>query len=332
MSTGASASDPVLSVVVPSYETAELLERCLRSLERAAERPGTPGFEVIVVDNGSRDGSVARARASRLAPRTIAFARNRGFAAAVNAGLGVRRGRHVLLLNSDVEIEPDLIERALALLEARPEVSVAGARLHHPDGRPQRSVHAIPGPMTELLPEPLLRLLRPAGFDRVGGFAAGESTAAREVEAVRGAVLLLRGDVIEAVGPFDEGYFFFLEETDYCARVRARGGRVVLCEALRARHGLGASSKRRAPLATRIEFHRSLHRFLTRRHGPVIARGLRLWRGARSVVAALLRSPLALASAPARARATERWGLVLWHLRGCPDEPSLAEALRARRA
>ena len=73
------------------------------------------------------------------------------------------------------------------------------------------------------------------------------------VEAVRGAVFFIRGDLLEKVGPLDEGYFFFLEETDYCWRVRAAGYRVLYCDTLRALHLLGASSKRRAPLATRIE-------------------------------------------------------------------------------
>ena len=157
--------------------------------------------------------------------------------------------------------------------------------------------------------------------------AATREGRVRDVEAVRGAVLFVRGELVERLGPLDEGYFFFLEDTDYCARARDAGMRVVEDAALVATHASGASSKQRAPLATRIEFHRSLYRFLARRHGVRVARLARAVRTLRSGVGIALLLLPALFSERARARVMERWGLVLWHLRGCPAEPVLAEAL-----
>ena len=331
-----------LSIVIPSYEAADCLEACLRSIEAALRSHPEIAVEVIVVDNGSRDGCVALARASALQPRVIAWLRNRGFAAAVNAGLRRRRGRHALLLNSDVRIDRDLLVGAIGILDREPSIGVLGPALFHPDGRPQRSVHPQPDLSTELLPEPVLRWLRPAGFARGGraaraggpgaSGASGESRESRErgrrdVEAVRGAVFFIHGETLREVGLLDEGYFFFLEETDYCARVRRAGRRVAYAPGLRAEHRLGASSKRSAPLATRIEFHRSLYRFHERRLGRTAAGLVRRVRLVRNLVGVTALALPALVSTRARGRLAQRWGLVLWHLRGRPPEPGLARTL-----
>ena len=133
-----------LSVIVASYETPALLDACLASLARArADAPGLD-LEVIVVDNGSRDDSVARARAAAIAPRIVAGLENRGFAVAMNRGLRIALGRHVLLLNSDAEVDAALLTAAVAHLDADPRIAVLGPALRHVDGRPQRSVHRWP--------------------------------------------------------------------------------------------------------------------------------------------------------------------------------------------
>ncbi|MFO0689256.1 MAG: glycosyltransferase [Myxococcota bacterium] len=328
-----------LSVVIPSYENAVLLEGCLAALARARAAHPELAFEVLVVDNGSCDGSAARAAASPLGVRLIALARNRGFAAAVNVGLRARRGRHVLLLNSDAEIEPDGLAGGVALLDAGAGIGIVGAALRHPDGRPQRSVHALPDWTSELLPDALLRRARdraraPAtargrgpgvadGAGRTGPAGAGPV----DVEAVRGAVFFVAGPLVEAIGGLDEGYFFFLEETDYCARARAAGWRVVEAASVRATHCLGASSKARAPLATRIEYERSLDRFLRRHRGARVARLVRVLRPLRTLAILPLLGLGAPFSGRLRRRLRERAGLLLWHLRGRPAEPVLADGL-----
>jgi len=319
-----------LSIIIPNYETEDCLAECLDAIGGAKQVHPELAFEVIVVDNGSRDESVARARESSLRPRLIAWARNRGFAAAVNAGLRIRRGRHVLLLNSDVRIAADLLTAGVAMLDAKSDIGVLGPALFHPDGRPQRSVHPLPSLQTEFLPDIFLRWIRPTGFARRAS-ARPPADAPQDVEAIRGAVFFIRGDLLEKVGLFDEGYFFFLEETDYCARVRAFGARVSYLETLRAYHRLGASSKRRQPLVTRIEFHRSLYRFLRRWRGPHQARIARVWRLLRNMFSVLLLAVPALIFPRARERAVERIGLLLWHLQGCPAEPTLAQGLQVGR-
>jgi len=318
-----------LTILIVNHETGDLLSDCLDSVANACLEYPRLEVETIVIDNGSRDGSLDVALASIVEPRIVALVRNRGFAAAVNVGLRLRRGRHVLLLNSDAEIEPDVLSGGVELLDGSAGIGVLGIALVHPDGRAQRSVHAFPGLQTELIPEPILRRLRPRGFSaRVRSSGIGGDASPREVEAVRGAVFFIRGELLEKVGYFDEGYFFFLEETDYCWRVREAGYGIFHCEALRAMHRLGASSKHRAPLATRIEFHRSLYRFLDRRRGrptAAIACTVRIVRNALSSLGSLL---LGVGSTRARAHLAERWGLLLWHLRGRPRQPDLGRALQ----
>ncbi len=331
-----------LSVLIASYENAELIGACLGALRRAQDAHPEIELEIIVIDNGSGDASVAQACASGLPVRVVALARNRGFAAAVNLGLRIRRGRHVLLLNSDALVEPDVLARAVALLDRDEVIGILGVALLHPGGRAQRSVHAFPSASTELLPDAWVRAWRGArglGRGRRPGSAsdrlASIRSGARDVEAVRGAVFFIRGRLLEALGELDEGYFFFLEETDFCWRARASGHRVHYDPALRATHRLGASSKARAPLATRIEYERSLDRFLGVRRGPGVARRVRMLRCARWIAGLLpsaLSSPF---SERSRRRLRERGALILWHLRGRNAAPALAavlarEAERAR--
>lgn len=318
-----------LTILVVNYETCDLLERCLDSIARACRAHPRLDVETILIDNHSRDGSIEVALASSVAPRVVALARNRGFAAAVNHGLLLRRGRHLLLLNSDVEIEEDVLLRGVEVLDDSTDVGVLGIALVHPDGRPQRCVHAFPSLQTELIPEFILRRIRPGGYSRLTvPTRQDRDSGPREVEAVRGAVFFIRGELLEKVGLFDAGYFFFLEETDYCWRVRAAGYGVVHWQALHAMHQLGASGKRRVPLATRIEFHRSLYRFLDRRRGARVASIVRTSRIVRNAITVLGLLIFGLGSDRSRSRLSERWGLLLWHFRGRPSEPNLAQALR----
>ncbi len=323
-----------LTVIVASFETRPLTLACLEAVRRA--RIAAPGLvvETWVIDNGSRDGSAAAIARAHPDVRLVALLRNRGFAAAMNIGLRQARGRHLLLLNSDVEIRPELLSAGVALLDEQPGIGVLGVSLLHPDGRPQRSVHALPDWQSELLPGSVLRLIRP------GSSLPNEVRSARgrprrggrrvvEAEAVRGAVFFVRGALVEKVGLLDESYFFFLEETDYCRRVREAGARVAHALEIFATHQLGASSKRRAPLATRIEYHRSLYHYLGEHQGRSVLVLARILRALRTAVGLAGLTFLAPFSARARARWVERSGLLLWHLRGCPSEPRFVDAIAA---
>jgi GT2 family glycosyltransferase len=131
--------------------------------------------------------------------------------------------------------------------------------------------------------------------------------------------------VVEEVGPLDAGYFFFLEETDWCWRMRDAGWRVLHVPDARVLHLSGSSSKGTHPATTRIEFHRSLYRFLRQRRGwPTLAVAVML-RVTRGLLSLVLLAPAAILDRRLRARQIERWQLLLWHLRGCPADQGLAQ-------
>jgi N-acetylglucosaminyl-diphospho-decaprenol L-rhamnosyltransferase len=312
-----------LSVVVVSWNTRELLLECLGALEEALAARGAAAplrSEILVVDNGSADGSAEAVRECFPDVQLVALDRNAGFAAGANAGLRRAKGRVFLLLNSDARITREAIDRCLACLASEPRAGAAGPELRHGDGRPQRSAHGFPGLATELVPRPLLEWLAPRRFPprRVA------ASAPVGVPALRGAVLFVRREVVESVGLLCEDFYFFLEDTEWCLRMGRAGWRIFLVPGAPVVHQLGASSKRAHPARTRIEYHRALYRFLRMRRGPGVAALAALLRVAKALSALALAALAAPVSAAARRGVARRAPVLLWHLRGCPAEAGLA--------
>lgn len=308
-----------LSVVVVSWNTRELTLRCL-----AAARDAVAGLdaELIHVDNGSEDGTADAVAEHFPDLLRVDLPRNVGFAAGNNAGMARATGEVLLLLNSDARIDAAAIRRCLTLFDAEPGLGAAGLQLLHEDGRPQNSIHAFPGLTGELLPRWLLELVLPGRFPS----KRYRHESPVEVEAVLGAALFVRATAIEEIGGLDEGYFFFLEETDWCWRLREAGWSVKHVPDAQIVHLSGASSKRRHPATTRIEFHRSLYRFLEQHRGSGVRRAVVALRLARSLGTCLLLALPAALGTRSRARLRERLVLISWHLRGQPATPSLSEA------
>lgn len=322
-----------LSIVVVSWNTRDmtlaLLDRLAeQGLAGAAEAsasaaPGAlAGVELIVVDNGSDDGTAEAVRARHPGVELVALPANLGFATGCNAALRRARGRAVLLLNSDVVPEREAILRCVAFLEERPDVGAVGVQLLHPDGRLQNSIHATPTLSGEIVPRALLETLFPARFPSKRRALAGPT----DVEAVLGACLALRREVLERVGLLCEDYFFFLEETDLCLRMRRAGFRVVHLPDVRLVHRSGASSKKKMPGATRIEYHRSLYRFFHHHRSPGARSAVVVIGGVKGVIAWIGKLPAALVSARGREALRDRWQVLRWHLRGRPAEAGLATA------
>ena len=320
-STGAPVTD--LSVVVVTWNTKSLTLACLSQLQlalKAVHRRRDWSSEVIVVDNGSTDGTSSEVRQHFPEMTLKENEENLGFAAGVNLGLAKTCGRFVLLLNSDAFVGAATVEACMDALGADDAVGIVGPRLLHPDGRIQRSVHTFPGVWDELLPG----FIRDAGHsrrERSGGKEDGAQTLA--VDALRGAVLFVRRGLIQEIGPLAEDYFFFLEETDWCWRAREHGWRVLLVPHAPALHLLGESSKRREPVRTRIEFQRSLDRFLRKHRGATSARIVLFLRIGRGLLSGLLALPAAIFSRGARLRLSDRGRVLGWQLRGRPGGEGL---------
>lgn len=250
-----------LSIVVVSYNAAQDLDACLRSL---AEAPPATLHEVLVVDSASTDDSVARVRTGWPGVRLIALSANRGFAAACNEGLRASAGDLVLLLNSDTLVPPGAIDRLVGRLLQEPDVAVAGPRLVDASGRPELSFGRMIGPFADARQKLLTALLerRVAPVVRMV-----DRWASREhyPDWVSGACLLVRKDVALAVGLFDERYFLYTEDVDFCAAVRAAGGRVLFTPVAEIVHRRGRS-RASAPAAAERAYRLSQLAFYAKHH------------------------------------------------------------------
>lgn len=212
---------PDVSVVVVSFNTRDMLCECLETLDREA---GAVSYETIVVDNASRDESADMVKQHFPNARLIPSEVNLGFAAANNQGFPLARGRYVALLNSDAFLKPGALERAVQQMDARPEVGLAGGLLVGRDGSCQPSARMFPSLTNEFLSLSGLSARYPKSrffgrFDRT--WAAPEDAA--EVDWVPGAFSIIRRDVLEKVGYFDEKFFLYYEEVDLCRRIKRAG-------------------------------------------------------------------------------------------------------------
>jgi hypothetical protein len=200
-------------------------------------------------------------------------------------------------------------------LDAHADVGVVGPQLLNPDGSKQNCIHNFPSLLTELVPKGLLEALFPRRFPS----KRREHAAPIDVEAVLGACLFVRREVLEQVGPMPEDYFVFLEETDWCLRIRRAGWRVVHVPQARLVHVFGASTKKKMPAETRIEYHRSLYHFFRKNRGPLAAAAVVALRFVKALWYVVAELPAVITQ-----RGRERWRgrlvVLAWHLRGCPAD------------
>ncbi len=255
---------PIVSVILVTYNTRELLGRCLEALPAALE--GVP-YEVWVVDNGSTDDTLAWLRAHHPEVHVLANPTNRGFAAANNQAMARAQGRYLLLLNTDTRPLPGSLAALVRYLDQHPEVGIVGGSLLNPDGSPQGCAADFPTWWKELV-----LLTGPLGHRLLGPWFPFHppSEAPRAVDWVSGACLMVRREVVEAIGGLDEGYFMYTEEVDWCWRARRAGWSVAVIPEARVIH-LGGATARRMDGLRRRWLYTSKARFLRRRQGPAAA-------------------------------------------------------------
>ena len=263
---------PDLSVIIVNWNVRDLLRRCLHSI--LASLPACQ-LEIIVVDNGSTDGSPEMVRTEFPQVHLLANPDNRGFTAANNQGLAVARGRYVLLLNPDTEVVGDALETLVAFADAHPDVGVVGPQLLNPDGTVQSSRRRFPTLATALLESTWLQPYAPRRLLARYYVLDRPDDEVQDVDWVTGAALMARREAVEQVGPLDEGFFMYSEELDWCRRFRAAGWRVVYLPTARVIHHEGKSSEQVLP-ARHIHFQTSKIRYFRKYHGPAAAEVLRL--------------------------------------------------------
>ena len=263
-----------LAIVIVSFNTRGRLEACLASLHTP---PPATSHEVVVVDNGSADGSANAVQAGWPQVRLVRLGANTGFAHASNEGIRRSAGELVLLLNSDTTVPPGSVDRLVAALHADADAAVAGPRIVAPDGRVELSFGRMISPWNELR-QKLLNRAAASRAPRAARRLARRASTARYVDWVSGACLLVRRRDAEAVGLLDERFFLYTEDVDFCAAVRARGRRVLFTPEAEIVHARG-SSRATAPAAARAAYRRSHLAFYAKHHPrwlPLLRAYLRL--------------------------------------------------------
>jgi N-acetylglucosaminyl-diphospho-decaprenol L-rhamnosyltransferase len=253
-----------LSILIVSHNTLADLERCLRSLQEA---PPFTRHDITVIDNASDDGSVAAVQSHFPNVRLIALDSNAGFARANNAGFRQTQSELVLLLNSDTIVPAGAIDALVGQLRELPGASIVGPRLVNGNGAAELSFGRMMTPLAELRQKCLVR----GSQTRI----AAITSRPRLVDWVSGACLLVRRAEAEAAGLLDERYFMYCEDVDFCAAIRARGGRVYFTPATEIVHLRGRSAAG-APSATESAYRNS-HLAFYEKHHPAWAPFLRLY-------------------------------------------------------
>ncbi len=264
-----------LSVSIVNTNSRELLLACLDTLR------GTDA-EVVVLDNASEDGSADAVRERFPGVRVIAQDFRAGFAANHNTVIRATSGRYVYVHNEDTTAGEWAFDRIVAYLDAHPRVAVLGPRLVYPDGRLQDSAWRFPTPLVSTL-----------GLLTVGklGVKQSRGDAARPVDWVMGAALVLRREALEQVGLFDEDFFLYSEEVDLQFRLRRAGWEVHYFPAATVVHHESQFSAE-IPERRINEMWRSRHRYWRKHHGATGARVAALATGAQYALRAAA-APLA---------------------------------------
>jgi GT2 family glycosyltransferase len=273
------ATTPRLGIVVVSYNTCDLLRRCLQSTTEVS----LP-VDVVVVDNASTDGSPEMVRREFPGIRLLANQQNRGFAAATNQGLEAVRNtsEFALLLNPDAWLHPGAAEEMARFLVAHPRVGAVGARLLYPDGRHQEGAWRFPTLLMaifDLFPPtgPLLGRLQGSFLN--GRYQEERADAPFPIDHPLGAAMMIRRETLAEVGLFDEEYWMYAEEVDWCRRCRQAGWAIWQVPSARVVHVGGASSSQFRGRSF-VALHRSRLRFVRKwgdaRHARWYRRIIRL--------------------------------------------------------
>ena len=228
-------ADSRISVVVVTYNALPWIERCLESVR---------GNETIVVDHGSTDGTLELVR-ERFPEATLVEQENKGLGGGSNAGMRLATGDYYLLLNADAWALGDAVERLAAFADEHSRAAVVGPKLLNPDGSIQRSVRGFPTLWRLATEYFFLRKLAPRTRALNAFYGARFAhDRVREADFLMGACLLVRREAADTVGLFDEDFFMFSEETDWCYRFRQAGWSVLFTPDAEFTHVGGATTAR----------------------------------------------------------------------------------------
>ena len=258
---------PDVSICIVSLSCVSVLNDCLRSLE--ASEPALDR-EVIVVDNGSRDGTADHLRRFFPAVRLIENNYNAGFTKGTNQAIALSQGRYILWLNADTILKPGSVTRLCSFLQAHPRAGIVGPMVLNPDGSFQPQCRrGMPTPGASLSYMLGLHRLWPKQ-PRFGGYLLSHlpHDRATPVDAVSGCCLMARRAVWENVGPLDENIFAHGEDLDWCVRAEKAGWEVWYCPESVIVHLRGKAGTHARPYRNVIALHQAMRVFYSKHLRP----------------------------------------------------------------
>jgi len=304
-----------LSVIIVNWNTKDLLCQCLDSLNQVVKKIE---MEIFVVDNGSMDGSGEAVRKRFPEVKLVENQLNLGFAKANNQALTLSKGKYVFLLNPDTQVKEGAIEKMLSFMQSHPEAGAVGAQLLNSDGSKQNSIANFPSLATEFLNKSLLRWLFPQKFPG----KEKDYFDPIEVDSVIGACMMVRRGAIDNVGLLDEDYFLFLEETDWCYRMKKAGWKIYHIPQAEIFHFQGKSAEANKKRA-KVEYYRSRYQFFKKNRGGsqwfilLIGLMVRLWF---ELIFSFITCMFTFFTIKKwRKKLSTYVHLVWWHLRFCPE-------------
>jgi GT2 family glycosyltransferase len=262
-----------LSIIIVNWNAQALLRDCLEHVHKTVTQTQ---YEIIVIDNNSTDGSQDMLKRDFPAVRLIENTDNAGFAHANNQGMAISQGRYILLLNSDAFVGENTIDTMIQFMDARPQAGMSACQLLNQDGSLQPSCYSFPSLTTEFYTALQLDKLFPRSpeFGRYL-MTYWDFDAVRSVDAVMGAFMLVRREVVDQVGMMDDSYFMYSEEFDWCYRIRQHGWDILYNPAVQTVHLWGGSSQQ-VRIEMFLQLYRSKVRFFRKNYGARSARLLKL--------------------------------------------------------
>ena len=264
-----------LSIVIPTYNAHEWIEQCMDSIR--LHRPACD-YEVIVVDDLSTDDTAVVVRDKFPDVRLFLNKTNLGFGKTVNVGLRAATGEFVLVLNNDTWMHERALDTMIAYLEAHTDTGIVGPRVLSGDGTIQEQCRRrIPTPMAALLYFSGVARMFPKN-PKLAGYlmTASDEHTTTEVDAVSGACLMVRRAVLDQIQGFDEEYYLYGEDMDFCWRTKLAGWKVIYHPAATITHfgGQGGTGKKR--MYATIEWHRAMWIFYRKHRAPRVSMPERL--------------------------------------------------------
>lgn len=288
-----------LSIIIVNYNVKEFLQNLIHSIEKASSNISK---EIIIIDNASDDGSTEIVKEKFPSVKFISNKINIGFGKANNQGLEIAQGKYILFINPDCIVSEDTLDKMIRFFEGHPECGLAGCKILNSDGSLQLACRrSFPGPWTSFTKVTGLSNLFPKSkiFARYNLTYLDENKT-YEVDAVSGSFMMIRREIYEKIGGFDEQFFMYGEDLDLCYRVQQAGYKVFYVHDTQIIHYKGESTKRSNLDETKL-FYDAMHLFVKKHLSsfPLVEIILRTAIGFRKLFAFLGKRKLALLTAVA---------------------------------